>query len=167
MFSTWIDGVDGELARLTFRESKVGAKLDITLDCLVNFIVFFSIGMGLTRSSGDNLYVILGIVAVLGSSISFVLMSSIISESKSPERSSSNSMNKRRMIEDKLANRDFIFILLLLALIDKTEIFIWLAAIGGQCFCPLFALRQILCQVEIFGSQRFRSRQINCDPVIM
>ena len=134
VLSTWIDGVDGELARLTFRESKMGAKLDITLDCLVNFIVFFSIGVGLTRASGDNLYAILGIVSVLGSIISFVFMNALISESKSPERPDSISMDKRRKIQDKIANRDFIFILFLLALIDKTEIFIWLAAIGANVF---------------------------------
>ena len=143
VISTWIDGVDGELARLTFRESKMGAKLDITLDCFVNYIVFFSIGVGLTRSSGDNLYAILGLVAVIGSIISFVFMSSLISESKSPERHDSISMDKRRMIQDKIANRDFIFILFLLALIDRTEIFIWLAAIGANAFAlySLYARR--------------------------
>jgi phosphatidylglycerophosphate synthase len=143
VLSTWIDGVDGELARLTFRESKMGAKLDITLDCLVNFIVFFSIGVGLTRTTGDNLYAILGIVAVLGSIISFVFMNSLISESKSPDRPDSISMDTRRKIQDKIANRDFIFILFLLALIDKTEIFLWLAAIGANVFAlySLYARR--------------------------
>lgn len=134
VISTWIDGVDGELARLTFRESKVGAKMDITLDCLVNFMVFFSIGMGLTRASGDNLYTILGIFSVFGGIISFVFMNALISESKSPEISDSISMNKGRNIQDKIVNRDFIFILFLLALIDKTEIFMWIATIGANLF---------------------------------
>ena len=108
--------------------------MDITLDCLVNFMVFFSIGMGLTRASGDNLYTILGIFSVFGGIISFVFMNALISESKSPEISDSISMNKGRNIQDKIVNRDFIFILFLLALIDKTEIFMWIATIGANLF---------------------------------
>lgn len=134
VISTWIDGVDGELARLTFGETPFGAKLDITCDCLVNFAVFFSIGAGLSQSTGEGYFTALGTLAVLGSLVSFIFLSASISESKSPERSEGISKNRRRNIENKLANRDFIFILLVLALINRTDIFIWLAAIGANIF---------------------------------
>ncbi|GIS85215.1 MAG: hypothetical protein CM1200mP16_15150 [Nitrospina sp.] len=37
VISTWIDGVDGEIARVKFMETDIGKKLDIYCDNIIHF----------------------------------------------------------------------------------------------------------------------------------
>jgi phosphatidylglycerophosphate synthase len=58
-----IDGCDGENARLTYRVSKFGGALDVTADA-VTFVSFFAaLPVGLYRTTGNPLWVYLGIFA--------------------------------------------------------------------------------------------------------
>ncbi|SVD37775.1 uncharacterized protein METZ01_LOCUS390629, partial [marine metagenome] len=110
LFSAWIDCTDGEIARLKFMESELGSKLDLLSDNIVHFAVFFSIGMGLYYSTGQAVYKTLGAFAVLGSLISFVLLSTQIVEKKSMAGADS-SVSTKKSFADKLANRDFTYFL--------------------------------------------------------
>ena len=51
--STILDGVDGELARLTLKETVFGHYLDIVGDNVVHVAVFFGIALGLYRHTSD------------------------------------------------------------------------------------------------------------------
>lgn len=130
LLSIWIDGVDGEVARIKLMESKMGAKLDIFCDNVVHIAVFFSIGTGLFHINGQIIFLYLGLLAAFGSLISFLMLRATIIEDKSK----ANSMNKDQQNEtdliDKLTNRDFTHILFLLALINHLDIFIWMTAVG-------------------------------------
>ncbi|MFQ5483655.1 MAG: CDP-alcohol phosphatidyltransferase family protein, partial [Nitrospinaceae bacterium] len=48
--STWVDGSDGEIARLKFLETDIGGKLDILCDNVVHFLVFAAIGWGVAAA---------------------------------------------------------------------------------------------------------------------
>ena len=94
MLSAWIDCTDGEVARLKFSESKIGGKLDILCDNLVHFSVFFAIGLGLHQSTGNNIFIIFGALAVFGSLVSFLILSSSIIDKK--EKVSANTIHLKK-----------------------------------------------------------------------
>ncbi len=130
LLSIWVDGVDGEIARIKFMESPFGAKLDILCDNVVHVAVFFAIGMGLYDAQGETIFLILGGLAAGGSLLAFLLLSEGIIEGKSTTRSVKESDRKKNSLVDKLANRDFTHFLFVLALFDQLPVFIWLTAVG-------------------------------------
>ena len=75
-----------------------------------------------------------GILAVLGSLISFFLLISSIIDEK--EKSSTNppDLKVKKPLTDNLANRDFIYFLFLMAMIGRMDIFICITAFGSNIF---------------------------------
>lgn len=69
LFSIWLDGADGEIARIKFMESAIGGKLDIYCDNVVHIVVFLSIGMGLFHAQGSVIFAYLGGFAAIGVSL--------------------------------------------------------------------------------------------------
>ncbi len=134
VLSTWVDGVDGELARIKFMESRLGAKLDIYCDNVVHFFLFLAIGLGLSGSTGRELYTLLGIIAAVGSLLSFFMLNAVVTASKSTVGKGSASKSGQSLAE-KMANRDFIHLIFLLTLFGRVDIFLWLTATGVTIFC--------------------------------
>ncbi len=134
LLSAWIDCTDGEIARLKFMESKIGGKLDILCDNLVHFAVFFAIGMGLYQSTGQSIYKLAGAFAVLGSLISFLLLSSSIIDGKEKASGSASGAKAKNNLNDKLANRDFIYFLFFTAMVGRMDVFICITAVGSNIF---------------------------------
>jgi len=134
LLSAWIDCTDGEIARLKFMESKIGGKLDILCDNLVHFAVFFAIGMGLYQSTGQSIYKLAGAFAVLGSLISFLLLSSSIIDGKEKASGSASGAKAKNNLNDKLANRDFIYFLFFMAMVGRMDVFICITAVGSNIF---------------------------------
>ena len=138
VFSTWVDGVDGELARLKFMESKLGAKLDIYCDNIVHFVLFLAIGLGLAKTMDRELYALLGIIAAIGSLLSFFMLNALVTAGKSTDANSSSEKSEKPKptpnLAEKMANRDFIHLLFLLALFGRVDVFLWLTAIGVTIF---------------------------------
>jgi 1L-myo-inositol 1-phosphate cytidylyltransferase / CDP-L-myo-inositol myo-inositolphosphotransferase len=132
LFSTWLDGTDGEIARLKFMESELGGKLDIICDNIVHFFVFGAIGWGLATTTGDETYLYLGGLAAFASLASFMLFGGAIFKKNSG--AISPVPDSEPSLAEKLANRDFINFLMLMALIDQIKIFIIIAAIGATVF---------------------------------
>lgn len=130
LFSIWLDGADGEIARIKFMESAIGGKLDIYCDNVVHIAVFLSIGMGLFHAQGSVIFAYLGGFATMGSLISFLILHASIIEGKSHLKSANKNNPHMKQFVDKLANRDFIHFLFLLALMNQLALFLWFAAIG-------------------------------------
>lgn len=133
-----IDCCDGEVARLTFTESSFGAWLDIAADNLVHIAIFGGIALGAyARSAGiDGAWIplSLGTVAVVGNGLGFWLVNKAQQIRaargwKTPFHAAwSDFMLKN------VASRDFSVIVLLFAVVDKLEWFLWLTAIGSTVF---------------------------------
>lgn len=132
LFSTWLDGTDGEIARLKFMESELGAKLDIICDNIVHFFVFGAIGWGVAKITGDETYLYLGGLAAFASLASFILLGVTILKKNSG--ATAPAPDAEPSLAEKLANRDFINFLMLMALIDQLNIFILISAIGATVF---------------------------------
>ena len=129
LVSAWVDCTDGEVARLKFMTSDWGARFDVLCDNIVHVCVFFAIGLGLYFSTGDPFYVLCGGLAVMGTLISFVLLSRIIVEQK---HAAEQGKTQKGSLTDQIANRDFTYFLLIMACIDRLDIFIILTALGAN-----------------------------------
>ncbi|HJM42806.1 MAG: CDP-alcohol phosphatidyltransferase family protein [Nitrospinota bacterium] len=150
MLSSTLDGCDGEIARLKFRQSRFGGWLDIWSDNVVHVAVFGSIAVGLYRETLAERFLWLGTFACLGVVLSaglvswktlrrktgdgnfFVSVGEV--EADPPAAPQKPKKDFLRDIDDYLARRDFIYILLPLAAIGKLEWFLWASAIGGNLF---------------------------------
>jgi phosphatidylglycerophosphate synthase len=131
LVSAWVDCTDGEIARLKFMETSWGARFDIYCDNIVHFSIFFSIGMGLFFATGNSLYILYGGLAVFGSLVAFMILSgSIIKKKQAAGQGKTSETN----LTDQLANRDFIYFLLVMACIERLDIFILLTAVGSNIF---------------------------------
>ncbi|MBV8552826.1 MAG: flippase-like domain-containing protein [Acidobacteriaceae bacterium] len=67
-----LDGCDGEVARLTLRESDFGCWLETICDYLYYVLIFCGLTMGLTRSSGTGTWLIWGSALLFGTILSLV-----------------------------------------------------------------------------------------------
>ena len=143
LLSAWVDCTDGEVARLKFLESKIGGILDIICDNLVHFAVFFAIGMGLYQSTGNNIFVLLGALAVFGSLISFLLLSSSIIDKKEMASANTADPKKKNTLTGTLANRDFIYFLFFMSLIGRVDVFIYITAFGSNIFAAYLTYSKI------------------------
>jgi phosphatidylglycerophosphate synthase len=124
--STIIDGCDGELARLTFRESTFGARLDILGDNLVHLFLFGGIAIGLYRRSVDPAIAVLGVVLVIGVCVAMaaVYLCLVRREATRPQQ----------VLFDTFASREFAYLLVVLTFVDRLDWFLWLSAVGTYAF---------------------------------
>jgi phosphatidylglycerophosphate synthase len=127
LFSITVDGVDGELARLTMTETKFGGMLDITTDNIVHVAVFAGIFFGCYRNSGSAWYLYL-IPVVLGG---FALCGLATYLALSVDAEGAEQWLGKI---DRISGRDFAYLLVILALVNKLGFFAWGAAFGTYVF---------------------------------
>lgn len=136
--STIIDCVDGDLARIAFKESAIGKWLDIGGDQVVHIAVFVGIGVGLWRSGFEGPVSALAASAAIGVLISF----GVVIRGMMLPKSEANAM--LHTLIDKMTNRDFSVLLLALAVADKLDWFLWMVGIGVHVFWVLALAVQII-----------------------
>jgi phosphatidylglycerophosphate synthase len=156
-----LDGCDGELARIRFQESPLGASIDFWGDNLVHLSLFGCLAIGFFRTNHGFLPLALGLAASLGTLGSAALvyrqkarqltvpysagmpppksaekcLSPLEQESPSrPSKEKPGISAAFTRIENLLAARDFIYLLVLLACFDRTYEFLWAGAIGSLLF---------------------------------
>lgn len=126
--SAIIDCIDGDLARVGLRESRLGKWLDITSDQIVHIAVFLGIGISVSRGlHADNLPAMaLGISAAVGAALSFgVVLWVMLSKTSSP---------RARSWVDSMANRDFSILVIVLAFVGRLDWFLWMVGVGVHFF---------------------------------
>jgi phosphatidylglycerophosphate synthase len=133
-----IDCCDGEVARLTFTESPFGAWLDLAMDNLVHMAIFAGVAVGLysTQAGQPHAWVTLalGASAVLGNGASFLLVEKTQKiKSASGWKTPAHAAWADFMLKN-VASRDFSVFLLLFALLEKLNVFLWLTAAGSLVF---------------------------------
>jgi len=134
-----LDGCDGELARLKFQQSRWGGILDFWGDNVVHTVIFACMGVGWSLSADSAWPLALGAGAVLGTlgSAGFVywrLMRSkdgddtlFTSVSDAPERPLTRLL-------DSASRRDFIYLVIALALFGRSNWFLVMAGIGAPIY---------------------------------
>lgn len=126
--SAIVDCVDGDLARVLFKESPLGKWLDLVGDQVVHVAVFAAIAIGLVRTGETPFALWLGISAVIGALLSFAV---VVRGMRQPVNDRSRLLQK---LIDSATNRDFSVLVLVLACFNRLEWFLWLSAIGSHVF---------------------------------
>ena len=130
--SAVIDCVDGDIARMLHKETPTGKWLDLGGDQLVHLCLFAGIGVGLhhmNEASEATLW--LGLAAALGVVLSFITILR--------EEQGDTSHPRLRQLMAKTANRDYSVFLLVLAIANRVEWFLWIAVVAIHSFWMLGA----------------------------
>ena len=127
LISITIDGVDGELARLKMIESDFGGKLDVVTDNVVHAAVFIGLLVGCYRLEYSRAYLYL-IPLLLGG---FAMCAYATWRAfKIKGEQAALWLDK----VDRWSGRDFAYLLVILALVDRLEYFAWGTAFGTYVF---------------------------------
>ena len=126
-----LDGCDGELARLKFLESRYGAMLDFWGDNTVHIAVFLSMAVGWSASLASPWPLAVGAVAIAAT-----LSAASVLSGKTPAPAGDSGAPRLARLTETLANRDFIYVVVLLAAFGKAWWFLAVVAVGT----PLFVL---------------------------
>jgi phosphatidylglycerophosphate synthase len=133
-----IDCCDGEVARLTFTESPLGAWLDIVLDNIVHMAIFAGIAVGLYATqigqAGDWVPLALGTAAVFGNGLSLVLVEKAQKIKAVSGWSTPAHAAWADVMLKNVASRDFSAALLGFALFEQLYWFLIFAAAGALLF---------------------------------
>ena len=133
-----IDCCDGEVARLTFTESPLGAWLDIVVDNIVHMAIFAGIAVGLYTTylgqADDWVPLALGTAAVFGNGLSLVLVEKAQKIKTVSGWSTPAHAAWADMMLKNVASRDFSIALLGFALFDQLNWFLIFAAVGALLF---------------------------------
>ncbi len=126
-----IDGVDGEVARLKLRESRFGRYFDIVTDNIVHVAIFTGIAIGLYRETGDWRYV--QFLAALMAGFCLCVVSVYWCMLRRTSNELKNAPRATRLMT-LLTNRDFAYLIVVLALIHRLNWFLIGAAGGTYLF---------------------------------
>jgi 1L-myo-inositol 1-phosphate cytidylyltransferase / CDP-L-myo-inositol myo-inositolphosphotransferase len=134
-----LDGCDGELARLRFQESRWGGVLDFWGDNVVHVVTFACMAAGWSQFAAVRWPLLLGASAVLGNlgSAGIVYWRLMrVKDDSGPLFTSVSTVPHRRLARllDAASRRDFIYLVLILALLGKSNWFLLLAAMGAPIF---------------------------------
>tara|TARA_B100000315_G_scaffold12567_1_gene11904 strand:- start:23907 stop:25091 length:1185 start_codon:yes stop_codon:yes gene_type:complete len=134
------DGCDGELARLKYMESRWGGLLDYWGDNIVHTAVFLGIGIAWGKATGSMIALWCSGFAIAGSLLTAGLVYAMTMRTGKDDgpvyTSTSRKQKKDRWVKiaDFLSRRDFIYLVVILAIFGKLHWFLILAAIGAPVF---------------------------------
>lgn len=144
LLSSILDGCDGELARLRYQKSRFGGLLDVVTDNIVHWVVFSGLTYRSVRLFGFLPYGVFGLSLMFSSIASFLFSLYASLWYTSGHKSSGGLIFSESPLGDllpgadlldRLANRDFAYLLLLLSIFNHLE---WFTIVGG-IGAPLFA----------------------------
>ncbi len=143
--SVILDCCDGEVARLTFTESRLGQALDLVSDNVVHMAIFAGIAWGTSKQSATgSLPLILGAVAVVSTALSLWCVSrvkALKADSSNWRRLSLADRTRFEFILTRVANRDFSIVVLAFACWGMLTWLLWLVAVGTGLFAVMMAWR--------------------------
>jgi phosphatidylglycerophosphate synthase len=153
-----LDGCDGEIARLKFAESRGGGLLDFWGDNVVHSGVFLAIAW--EWSAGGRILFPLELAAVAVSSTWASATLVYWKTMRSPREegplytSVSSSPEKRRTtrVMDILSRRDFIYLVVALAILDHLDWFLYAGAVGTPIFAGVL--------LGLMIKERFRAEAV-------
>lgn len=136
--STVLDGSDGEVARLAFRQSEFGRKLDLTCDNIVNVAVFAAVGWAAVVADPDG-WIRVAVAAALGGVVVASAAGFWYSAWLDREHREAEALHAY----ESLASRDWAYLVLVLAAFDQLPWLIWAAALGSNVVALLLVVLRL------------------------
>ena len=130
-----LDGCDGELARLKFMESRLGALLDVVGDNAVHAAVFACMAAGWSLQAQAVWPLLLGVAAVAGTAWSAV----VVYQRGMHATTDGARGSLLGRLADTLMYRDFIWVIVILAAVGRAHWFVAITAVGAPAFLLLLA----------------------------
>lgn len=134
-----VDGCDGEVARLKFLESRFGQLFDVITDNIVHVAIFAGLAVGAHRAGRVEHFLLLGATLITGflcasAATYFCLLGD--GPVKHLETSSRRGRIRRRVLQifEALMNRDFAYLLVVLAVTDRLHWFLWGTVFGTYAY---------------------------------
>jgi phosphatidylglycerophosphate synthase len=127
LISITIDGVDGELARLKMIESDFGGALDVITDNVVHVAIFVGVYAGCYRASHSGAYLYLIPILLVG----FALCAYATWNAFQVKGEKAAAWLDK---VDRWSGRDFAYMLVVFALINRLDYFAWGTAFGTYVF---------------------------------
>ncbi len=123
-----LDGCDGEVARLKLLASKAGARFDQMTDNLVHLATFVAIVVHVHRIHPEFDMRTPGLLLVIGVVLSMALVWCLILRRPDEGRP------RLERILERIASRDYVYLIVILTALQRLEWFVWAAAIGANLF---------------------------------
>ncbi len=142
LVSVVLDCVDGDMARARLAQNPAGARLDVMGDYLVHLAVFTGLATGLWRAGlpASGVWVALTLITGVGAAMAAVhvlfIRPALRQGGDLHWAGDAWSLRGRQgaMVAEKLASRDYTYLLLVLAAIGHLEWFLYAAAGGAWVF---------------------------------
>lgn len=139
VFSGIWDCCDGDVARLKFMESDYGEYLDTLCDNIINLLTFIGITIGVAKQNSIFSSLFPFDLLSFGGTLIFIFI-------YYPKGSGKGYSFKGTRMHDiilLLASRNFIYVILLFAILGRLDYFLWLAGIGSNIFAITLFLTKL------------------------
>ncbi len=127
-FCCLLDGCDGEIARLKHLSSPSGASYDVWADHLSHLATFVALPIGVARLHPDRDWLVAGILLVTGFlACGFSVWYLVL---RLPE----DRRGPVALTVERIASRDYVYLIVALTAIGRLDWFVWTAAVGSHLF---------------------------------
>jgi phosphatidylglycerophosphate synthase len=127
-FCCLLDGSDGEIARLKHRGTPWGGEFDLWADHVAHLATFIALPIGVARlHPGENWWIpgALLVTGFLGAGFSvWWLVLRVPEEERGP----------MALLVERIASRDYVYLIVALTAIGRLDWFVWTAAVGSHAF---------------------------------
>ena len=127
-FCALLDGCDGEIARLKHHITEWGGDFDLMADHLAHLATFIALPLGVARLHPDQDWWIPGVLLVSGFLAAGFSVWWLVLRVPEDER------GPLALVVERIASRDYVYLILTLTLIGRLDWFVWTAAIGSHVF---------------------------------
>ena len=123
-----LDGCDGEIARLKHHITARGGDFDLMADHLAHLATFIALPIGVARLHPDQDWWLAGTLLVSGFLAAGFTVWWLVLRVPEDERGPS------ALVVERIASRDYVYLIVALTMIGRLDWFVWTAAIGSHVF---------------------------------
>jgi phosphatidylglycerophosphate synthase len=127
-FCCLLDGCDGEIARLKHHETRWGGAFDLLADHAAHLATFVALPIGVARLHPGVDWRLPGVLLVTGFLACgfsvYWLVLRVPEEQRGP----------LALVVERVASRDYVYLILALTLVGRLDWFVWTAAVGSHGF---------------------------------
>jgi phosphatidylglycerophosphate synthase len=127
-FCCLLDGCDGEIARLKHLSSPSGASYDVWADHFAHLMTFIALPIGVARLHPGHDWLIPGVMLVSGFLACGISVWYLVLRIPEDQR------GPLALTVERIASRDYVYLILVLTAIGRLDWFVWTAALGSHLF---------------------------------